>query len=169
MYIRQLLYFICLLVLQIFVLNRICLWGVITPMIYIVFIFTLPFNTPKWLVVLLGFFCGFFVDIFCGTLGFHALASLVIAFLRAGIIRIIPLRTEREEHQLPILYDMKLGWYIRYAFCLTFIHHFVYYFADVLSFHNFAKLMLVVSANTACSLLCILLLQVLAYKPSRRY
>jgi len=169
MYIRQFLYFVFLLALQVFILNRVCLWGVVAPMIYIVFIFTLPFNTPKWLVVLLGFFCGFFVDIFCETLGFHALASLVMASLRAGIIRLIPMRMEREEHLLPILYDMKFGWYIRYAFCLTFIHHLVYYFADVLSFHNFGKLMLVVSANTLGSLLCIILIQVLVHKPSKRY
>ena len=169
MYLRLFFHFVFLLALQIFILNRICLWGVITPIIYIVFIFTLPFNTPKWLVVLLGFFCGFFVDIFYGTLGFHALASLVIAFFRAGIIRLVSSRIEREEHQLPILYDMKFGWYIRYAFCLTFIHHFVYYFVDVLSFQNFIKLILAVLANTICSVLCILLFQILAYKPSRRY
>ena len=169
MYLRQLLSFVCLLALQLFILNRICLWGVISPIVYIVFIFTLPFNTAKWLVVLLGFFCGFLVDIFCGTLGFHALACLVMAFFRSGIIRLIPLRTEREDHLLPILYDMKFGWYLQYAFCLTFIHHLVYYFADVLSFQNFGKLILIVSANTLCSLLCIFLIQVLAYKPSKRY
>jgi cell shape-determining protein MreD len=169
MYLRQFLNFVFLLALQVFILNRVCLWGVITPMVYLIFIFMLPFDTPKWLVVLLGFLCGFFVDIFCGTLGFHALATLIIAFVRAGIIRLIPLRVEREEHLLPILYDMKFKWYIQYAFCLTFIHHLVYYFADVLSFHNFGKLILVVSANTLCSLLCIFLIQVLVYRPSKRY
>jgi len=169
MYIRLFFQFVLLLVLQVFILNKVCLWGVITPMIYIVFIFTLPFNTPKWLVVLLGFFCGFLVDIFCGTLGFHALSTLIIAFLRAGIIRLIPFGTEREEHLLPILYDMKFVWYFQYAFCLTFIHHFVYFFADMLSFQNFGRLMLTVSANTLCTLLCVFLIQILAYRPSKRY
>ncbi|MCL2132487.1 MAG: rod shape-determining protein MreD [Lentimicrobiaceae bacterium] len=166
---KQFLGFILLLALQVFILNKICLWGMITPMVYIVFIFSLPFNTPKWLVVLLGFLCGLSVDIFFGMLGYHALATLVIAFLRAGIIRLIPLRVEREEHLLPIFYDMKFGWYFQYAFCLILIHQFVYYFADALSFHNFGKLMLVVSANTLCSLLCIFLIQILVHRPSKRY
>jgi len=87
--------------LQVVILNKICLWGMIAPMVYIVFIFSLPFDMPKWLVVLLGFCCGFVVDIFFGVLGFHALATLVMAFLRAGIIQLIPLRIEREEHLLP--------------------------------------------------------------------
>ena len=141
----------------------------IAPMVYIVFIFSLPFDMPKWLVVLLGFCCGFVVDIFFGVLGFHALATLVMAFLRAGIIQLIPLRIEREEHLLPILYDMRFIWYIQYAFWLTFIHHFVYYFADALSFQNFGKLLLTVSANTLCSLLCVFLIQILTYRPSKRY
>jgi len=168
-YVKQLFGFVLLIGLQVVILNKICLWGVVTPMIYIVFIFSLPFDTPKWLVVLLGFLCGFFVDIFCPVLGFHALATLVIAFLRAGIIRLIPLRIEREEHLLPIFYDMRFIWYIQYVFWLTFIHHLLYYFADVLSFQNFDKLLLSVSANTLCSLLCIFLLQILAYRSSKRY
>jgi len=169
MYVKQLFQFIFLFILQVFILNRICLWEVVTPMIYIVFIFSLPFSTPKWLVVLLGFCCGFLMDTFSGVLGFHALATLIIAFLRAATIRIISQRTEREEHLLPIFHDMKFGWYLKYVFCLTFIHQFVYYFTDVLSFHNFGKLMLVVSENTLGSLVCIFLIQILIYKPSKRY
>lgn len=166
---RQIGGFILLLGLQVIILNKICLWGMITPMIYLVFIFSLPFDTPRWLVVLLGFFCGLAVDMFCGVLGFHALATVTIAFLRAGVIQLIPLNIEREGHLLPILYDMKFIWYFQYALCLIFIHHFVYFFSDVLSFQNFGKLMLTVSANTLCSLLCVFLIQVLGYRESKRY
>jgi len=166
---KQFFSFLLLLVFQAFILNKVCLWGMITPLVYMVFIFSLPFDTPKWLVVLLGFFCGFFVDIFCGVIGYHALATLVMAFCRAGTIYLIPIRGEREEYQLPILYDMKFGWYVRYAFCLIFIHHGVYYFADVLSFQNLYKLIFVVLANTVCSLIGVLLVQVLFYRASKRY
>ena len=169
LFFKQFFGFILLLALQVLILNKVCLWGIITPLVYIVFIFSLPFNTPKWLVVLLGFLCGFFVDIFAGALGFHALATLIISFLRAGIIRLIPLRVEREEHLLPIFHDMKFGWYFQYVFYLILIHHFVYYFADAFSFQNFGKLMLVVLANTLCSLLCIFLIQILVHRPSKRY
>lgn len=169
LFFKQFFSFILLLALQVLILNKICLWGIITPMVYIVFIFSLPFQTPRWLVVLLGFFCGFSVDIFLGVLGFHALATLIIAFLRAGIIQLIPLRIERENHLLPILYDMKFIWYFQYVFYLTLIHHFVYYFTDALSFHNFGKLLLVVLANTLCSLLCIFLIQILMHRESKRY
>jgi len=168
-YIKQIFYFILLLALQILIFNKVCLWGMVTPVVYLIFIFSLPFNTPKWAMVLLGFLTGFLVDIFCEVIGFHALATLIIAFLRAGTIKLIPLRVEREEHLLPILYDMKFGWYFQYALYLIFIHQFVYFFADALSFQNFGKLILVVLSNTLASLLCIFLIQILVYKPSKRY
>ncbi len=168
-YLKYIVSFILLILLQVFILNKINLWGFITPMVYIVFIFSLPFQTPRWVVILLGFLTGLTIDFFSGIIGLHALATLVIAFIRPLIIRIIPLRVEREEHLLPIFYDMKFTWYIQYAFLLTLIHHFVYFFVDILSFHNFLRTIIVVLANTACSLICIFIIQILFYKSSKRY
>ena len=166
---KYLISFIFFVLLQIFVLNKISLWQFITPLVYIVFIFSLPFQTPRWAVILLGFLLGMTIDLFTGVLGLHALATLIIAFLRPSFIRIISVRVEREEHLKPIFYDMRFIWYFQYAFCLTFIHHFVYFFADILSFHNFLHTMIVVISNTACSLICIFLIQILFYKSSKRY
>jgi rod shape-determining protein MreD len=145
------------------------LWGVVTPMIYILFIFSLPFQTPKWAVVLLGFLLGLSIDIFSGILGLHALATLIIAFIRSFVISIIPLRVEREEHLLPIFHDMKFSWYFRYTFLLTLVHHFIYFMVDAFTFHNFIKTCIVVLTNTLFTLLCIFIIQILFYKPSKRY
>jgi rod shape-determining protein MreD len=155
--------------LQVFLLNKITLWQFVTPMVYIAFIFLLPFQTPRWAVILLGFLLGMTIDLFTGIIGIHALATLIIAFIRSFLIRIISLREEREEHLLPIFYDMRFIWYIQYVFWLTFIHHFVYFFVDILNFHNFLRTMTVILSNTACSMVCIFLIQILFYKSSKRY
>ena len=168
-YIKYAALFLLYVLLQVFVFNMVNLWGVITPMIYILFILSLPFQTPKWAVVLLGFLLGLSIDIFSGVLGLHALATLVIAFVRPFVITIIPLRVEREEHLLPIFHDMKLAWYLRYVFLLTLIHHFVYFMVDAFTFYNFFKTCLVVLVNTLFTLLCIFIIQILFYKPSKRY
>jgi rod shape-determining protein MreD len=160
--------FIIFVLLQIFVLNKICLWECITPMVYICFIMSLPFQTPRWVVILLGFSLGLTIDFFTGVIGLHALATLVIAFIRPMLINLISSK-EREEHLLPIYHDMRLLWYLEYVFLLTFIHHFVYFFVDVLSFHNFFHTSIVILSNTVCSLICIFLIQILFYKSSKRY
>jgi len=160
--------FILIVLLQIFVLNKISLWGFVMPVVFISFIFSLPFQTPKWAVILLGFLIGIIIDFFTGIIGIQALAMLIISFIRPFIIRIL-LRKEREEHLRPILLDMRFFWYFQYAFLLTFIYHSVYFFVDVLSFYNFSHTMLVILSNTVCSLVCIFLIQILFYKSSKRY
>lgn len=166
---KYILSFVLIVLAQVFVFNKINMFGFISPMIYIVFIFSLPFKTMRWLVVLLGFLTGLVLDSFTGVIGIHSIATLIIAFARPFIIRTITLRVELEDHLLPVLQDMKFAWYLQYAFLLTFIHHSVYFFADVLSFENFGRTMIVILANTAFSLICIFLIQLLFYKASKRY
>jgi len=161
--------FILVVLLQISLLNKISLWGFVMPVVYIGFIFSLPFQTPRWAVILLGFLIGITIDFFTEVIGIHALAALVIAFIRPSIIRILSTRKEREDHLKPTLYDMRFVWYLQYAFLLTFVYHFVYFLVDVLSFYNFLQTMLVILSNTACSLVCIFLIQILFYKSSKRY
>jgi cell shape-determining protein MreD len=138
-------------------------------MVYISFIFSLPYKTPSWLVVLLGFLMGLTMDFFTGVLGLHALATLIIAVMRPLIIRIISKQMKKEKHLRPIFYDMKFIWYIQYVFLLTLIHHLVYFFADIASFHNIRWTMIVILANTGCSIACIFMIQLLFFKPSKRY
>ena len=99
--------FILLLLFQIIIVNSVSLWGIITPMVYILFILILPFQTPRWLVVLLGFLMGFSVDMFTGVLGLHAIASGLIAFLRMPIINVIPCKATFTLR--PILWDILLN------------------------------------------------------------
>jgi rod shape-determining protein MreD len=161
--------FILLVVAQIFLFDKISLWNFVTPMIYICFILSLPYQTPQWAVILLGFFIGMTIDFFTGALGLHALATLVVAFIRPLVIHIIPLRVEREEHLRPILYDMKFVWYIQYVFLMTLIHHFMFFFIDRFSFHHFLQTLIVVLSNTVCSIICVFIIQILFYKSSKRY
>ena len=162
--------FILIILLQIVILNKITLWGFVTPMVYFVFILSLPFKTPRWVVILLGFFTGITVDFFTGgIIGIHALATLVIAFIRSFTIGTITSRKEREKHLLPIFHDMRFIWYLQYVFILTFIHHFVYFFVDILSFNSFFQALMVILSNTVCSIICIFIIQILFYKKSKRY
>lgn len=161
--------FLLLLLFQILIANSISLWGIITPMAYIMFIFILPFQMSKSLVVLLGFLMGISVDIFTGVLGQHAAASVLIAFLRMPVISIISTQIKFEEHLRPVLWDMKFAWYFQYALYLTLIHHIVFFFLDTMSFHNFFLVLGIALLNVIASLILIFIFQIIFYKTSRRY
>lgn len=161
--------FLFLLFFQVLVSNSISLWGIITPMVYIMFILTLPFQMPKWQVVSLGFIMGFSLDLFTGILGHHAAACVLIAFMRMPIIKLIPSHISFEEHLRPILWDMHFSWYVQYSFYLTLIHHVFYFFLDSMSFHNFFLVLGIAFLNSFASVLFILIFQILFYKASKRY
>lgn len=161
--------FFLLLLFQVLVAKSIALWGIITPMVYILFILTLPFQMPKWQVVVLGFIMGISVDLFTGVMGQHAAATLLIAFLRMAIVSIIPTNIKFEEHLRPTLWDMHFAWYFQYALYLTLIHHITFFLLDAMSFHNFFMVLIISLLNTVFTVLLIFMFQVIFFKPSSRY
>ncbi|WP_265426881.1 rod shape-determining protein MreD [Chryseobacterium sp. YIM B08800] len=76
-----------LVALQVFVLNRITLFGQFTPVLYPVFVMFYPFFRNKFQFLALSFLIGLSVDGFLGTWGINALATTVIAYFRTLIFR----------------------------------------------------------------------------------
>src|SRR4051812_47396959 len=79
--------FILLVLAQALVVKNMELGRYINPFLYVMFILTLPFNTPNWLLLILGFILGITVDMFYDTIGMHAAASVFMAYCRPAILR----------------------------------------------------------------------------------
>ena len=62
--IKRLAVFFILCVVQILFLNHIRLFGVATPMLYILFVIIFHRNTPKWALLLWSFALGLAIDVF---------------------------------------------------------------------------------------------------------
>ena len=76
-----------LLALQIFVLNRIRLFGEYTPVLYPVFVMFYPFFRNKFHFLFLSFIIGLGIDAFLGTWGINAFATVSLAYFRLLIFR----------------------------------------------------------------------------------
>lgn len=76
-----------LVALQIFVLNRITLFGKYTPVLYPVFVMFYPFFRNRFVFLGLSFVLGLSVDAFLGTWGINAFATTSIAYFRTIIFR----------------------------------------------------------------------------------
>lgn len=76
-----------LVALQIFVLNRINLFGKYTPVLYPVFVMFYPFFRNRFVFLGLSFLLGLSIDAFLGTWGINAFATTTIAFFRTLIFR----------------------------------------------------------------------------------
>ena len=75
-YIRNILRFFTVILLQVLLLDNVQLGGYLSPYFYVIFIILLPFESPKWLLLCLAFLLGLSVDLFNGTPGMHAAASV---------------------------------------------------------------------------------------------
>src|SRR3954449_13271005 len=84
----NLLRFLGLIFLQVFLLKNITLYNLSTPYIYILFILLLPFETPNILLFTFAFILGLIIDSFYDTPGLHAASCVLLAFARILFISI---------------------------------------------------------------------------------
>ena len=134
---RYIISFILLLVLQVLVLNNIQLSGFINPYLYVLFILILPFETPRWFLLLLAFSLGMVVDLFSHTPGMHTSATVFMAFLRPYVLEFISPRDGYETETYPILRYYGLSWFLKYTAILVLAHHLFLFYVEVFRFSDF--------------------------------
>ncbi len=120
--------FIFLVGLQVLILNHIHFGGYIYPMAYVYFILLLPFETAGWALLLSSFALGLSVDFFSNSLGLNAAASLVMAFCRPGVIKLLKSKKEYETGIQPGIKDLGFRWFFFYALILVVLHHSALFF-----------------------------------------
>ena len=93
-FLRNVIRFIFLVLFQVLILNNIQLSGYINPYFYVYFILLLPFETPRWVLLISAFILGFAIDAFTNTPGLNTAACVFMAFIRHFVIRAISTGTE---------------------------------------------------------------------------
>ena len=156
--------FFVLVLIQVLLLNNIHLSGFINPYIYILFILLLPFETPGWLLIIIGFVTGFTIDIFSGTLGMHASATTLAAFVRPFVLNIISPREGYESRTLPTLRYYDMLWIIRYSVIIILIHHSSLFFIEVFRFSGFFYTLLRIILSSIFTFGLVIISHLLFYK-----
>lgn len=160
--------FVFFVLLQSVVLNNIQFSGFVNPYIYILFILWLPLETPKGILLFLGFILGISIDIFANTLGMHTAATVFLAFCRPLILQFIAPRDGYEINQKPGIKDFGWSWFIIYASSLTFLHHLFLFYVEVFRFSDFFNTLGRVIASWFFSLIIILIAQLFRYNARER-
>ncbi len=127
--------FILGILLQVLVLNNVQLFGFMVPYYYPVIILALPATMNQHYVLILAALTGFVVDIFEHTGALHASATLIMAYLRPVILRLISTQSGRE---LPELSLKALGAknFLLFSTIGVLVHHFSLFFVDALRLSN---------------------------------
>lgn len=130
-YLQTMLRFLLLVLLQVLVFSHIELSGYIQPYIYVLFILLLPFETPGWLLLILGFITGLSIDLFLNTPGLHSAATVFMAFLRPSALKAFAPRDGYETGTSPTLAFYGSEWFLKYAIVLVSAHHFFLFMAEI--------------------------------------
>jgi len=128
--------FILLILLQVLILNNVQFFGYLSPYAYILFIIALPLQTPRWFSLLLAMVIGLTIDAFDNTMGMHAFATVFVAFLRNGIIKMF-VNIEDTTSATPSFHSLGLGAYIKYTIVIVLLHHTLLFFLEAFSLVSF--------------------------------
>ena len=134
-------WFISLVLLQVFVFNNILFLGFINPYMYVVFVIFHPLKKERILFLFLSFLLGLSIDIFSDSGGINAFALLFIAYLRLFFIRVIFKKTE-QDFAFFDLQQEPFGKVFNYVIILIIIHHFILFSLANFSTQNFSSVLL---------------------------
>lgn len=106
---------------QIFVLSRIHILDVYTPVLYPVFVMFYPFFKNQYQYLFFSFLIGLGIDAFLGTWGINAMATLTIAYFRTIIFR------SSTNSSTDFFSFSSLQWtqFLFFIFSSIFIHQFI--------------------------------------------
>ncbi len=154
-WIQRILFFFLLIFVQICILNKIHLFGFVTPLLYVYFILKLPTNTSRNEVLFWSFSMGLVLDIFSYSMGLNMIAATSIGFIRYYILR---MHTSREvtETFSPSIRTMGGGAFIRYAIWMILLHHAILFSVDTGSLYDFKMLALRIVGSAASTLILVI-------------
>lgn len=165
---KNIIRFVLLLLLQVFVLDRIMLHGYATPYLYMMFILLLPFNMSRWALMAVALLTGLCLDMFTNTPGLHATACLVIGYLRPFVLNILsPQGGFETVKKTPSVSAMGWAPFMTYALILVMLHHLVYFSLEIFDLHNLLFLVIKILLSAMASMILIMLFEMLFSPPAK--
>ena len=165
--IRNIIRFVVLVIMQVLVFDNIRFGNYIHPYIYVLFVMLLPFNFTKAHLLIDGFLIGMAVDIFSGTPGLNAAATVFMAFMRPYVIGLTTRQSDIEGKNFPTVTEMGPQWFVIYGILLLLLHNLVLFWLEAFSIKLFGLILLETLLSSIVSLLIILLI-IYLFKPIKK-
>jgi rod shape-determining protein MreD len=133
---------VILILLQILLFNNIQFSGYVNPYVYVMIILLLPAVIPQWLLLSVAFITGLMIDLFSGSPGMHASATLIAGFSRPYVLRLISPRDGYESGSNLSISAYGVRWFFIYTVIIVLIHHLALFYIEVFRFADFFRTLL---------------------------
>ena len=146
--------FLVLVVLQL-VCNKIVLFNVAMPVVFIYLILRLPVNLHGGWVLTIAFFTGLIIDIFNNTPGMNALACTIMAAVRRPVFNVFVSRDNDMNILIPSVDSMGVSDYFRYMATLVTLYCALIFSIQAFTLHNALLTLARIVASSVLSVIII--------------
>jgi rod shape-determining protein MreD len=154
-FLKRLLLFFGLMLVQALVLNHVHLFGVATPLLYVYFAISFRRGTPKWAMLVWSFLLGLSIDVFSNTPGLAAASMTLVAAVQPYLLELFIQRGDDDE-VLPSIMTFGLGKFSLFALILTFVYCVVFFTLESFTFFNWIQWLLNMGTSVLLTLLIVL-------------
>lgn len=146
--------FLALMVLQL-VCNKIVLFNIAMPVVFIYLLLRLPINLHGGWVFTIAFFSGLLLDIFTNTPGMNALACTIMAALRRPVFNIFVSRENDMNIPIPSVDSMGVGDYLKYMATLVTLYCTLIFLIQAFTLHNIVLTLARIAGSSVLSIIII--------------
>ncbi|MDR2057457.1 MAG: rod shape-determining protein MreD [Dysgonamonadaceae bacterium] len=162
-WVRQMVLFFLLVLLQVWLFNKIHIGGYATPLVYIYFIIKLPVEMNRSLVLVLSSLLGLCIDLFTYTLGMNMLATVIAGFMRAYFLKLFAPKDIFESYS-PSFSTFGTGMFLRYAGLMILLHQVVLFVTESFSLFEPTLLILRIVGSYVLTIFLIYIFEKMRYE-----
>lgn len=166
--INNLLRFVVLLAMQVFLFKNIGYYNLVTPFPYIFFLLLLPIGISNFNLYIIAFLTGLSVDLFYDTLGVNAAAAVVLALTRIAFLKITLEAENHDKNTTPMLGEVSFRWFLPYILLTTFMHHLTLFMLATFTFRQFHYTLFSTIFSCIFTVLIMLVFSLLIYRRKKR-
>lgn len=159
---RNLIRAVFLLAVQVLVLRQLNIGGAdfnyINIFLYPIFLMLLPMSTPIWLMMAIGFFYGFSIDVFSNTMGMHAATCVLTTYVRMPLLHFLEPQGGYKQGISPTRNRMGFPWFLRYSSLFMFLHIFTFFCVEVFTPLYMGKILMYTLPSFVASFIFVMLL-----------
>lgn len=150
---RNAIWFVVLLLLQVLVFNHIHIRGYATPFPFIYLLLILHSQTARWVYIAIGFALGLMLDVCSNTLGECAAAATLLGLASPSLLRAFAPTDQGDDGFEPSAHSMKWSGFVKYALGASLLFNIAFYTMECFSLLHPIALALHIVGSTLITLI----------------
>lgn len=153
--INRVIMFVVLLLVQVLILNRVWIFNVATPLLYVYFVVSFPRNSAKGEVLAWSFALGLMVDLFSNTPGMASGTMTLVALLQPYLLELYVPRDSAENLEVTSA-TLGRSKFLTFSTILTLLYCLVFFILEAFNFFEWQLWLLRAVCSTALTMVLML-------------